>query len=266
MSENEPPSTPPKRFRVGVPPFLNVQPLIYGLKDHPAIQLYPQPPAHLAALLDQGELEAALVPSIDYWRNSRHWQLLPAGVIASQGEVLTVRVFSHQPLDRIEELSGDLDSHTSVVLVQVLWHLMYNRPLRVNPLNARDNLSNHQAILLIGDKVIPQLGRWEHELDLGLAWNQTTGLPFVFALWAAPIGSDVTELTAILNHSRQQGLAHIPEIATQMGLPHGFNPDQAERYLTHHLHFAFGDQENRGLQRFFEFVHQFKLSVGPPTS
>jgi chorismate dehydratase len=44
-----------------------------------------------------------------------------------------------------------------------------------------------EAVLLIGDKVVdPTRAGYAYEVDLGGAWRQMTGLPFVFAVWASP--------------------------------------------------------------------------------
>lgn len=252
----------PPRWRVGALPFLNAVPLIHGLDADPGIKLHRLPPAQLADALDAGRLDAALVPSIDYQRSGRDWLILPAPVIASAGPILTVRVFSRLPFDQLTALACDPDSHTSVVLAQVLWRLVYRRGLSVAPL-VRDPAGPRRAsaILLIGDKVIPQLGRWPYELDLGQAWTHCTRLPFVYAFWgvcADPAG-DWDPLVARLRRARASAAAQLDRLADGHGPRHGFTPPLARRYLRENLLYDPDPRLWQGLERFFDLADQLHL-------
>ncbi|MBK9471395.1 MAG: hypothetical protein IPO18_03810 [bacterium] len=92
------------------------------------------------------------------------------------------------------------------------------------------HLKEHEGILVIGDRCLAFDYRYRQEgeagnsiaLDLGQAWLDLTGLPFVFAAWAAAPGlprrlgmTGVGELTDLMTTSREYGLAHIEEIAAR---------------------------------------------------
>src|SRR5258708_38261687 len=53
-----------KPMKIGVVPFLNAQPLVWGMKDHH--QLFPVAPREMGALLKAGRLDVALAPIAAY--------------------------------------------------------------------------------------------------------------------------------------------------------------------------------------------------------
>ena len=244
------------RYRVGAVSFFNARPLIYGLDGHSKILLQTKVPAQLGRDLDSGAIDAGLVPSIDYQASRSDWLILPIAAIGSEGEVLTVRVFSQQPPDKIDCLACDTDSHTSVALARIIWHLQYGRSLTVKPLR---NIESEPAVLLIGDKVLGQLGRRPYELDLGEAWTRLTSLPFVYAFWAVPAETNVDALAEILQRACRDGLTHIDEIVERYAGQHGFDDEIARRYFADNIVFDFGTRQRQGLTRFYELAYQLQL-------
>lgn len=249
--------TGPPPWRVGVVSYLNVRPMLWGLEANPAIELCPAVPARLGEWIDTGRVHAGTVPVVDYQRSAREWQILPAGAIGSLGEILTVRLFSRAAPAELSTIHGDTDSHTSVILAQVLWRLCFGRELTVLPLEGDPRAPD--AVLLIGDKVLNHLGQWPFELDLGAAWTASTGLPSVTACWAAPADLDARELAAILETSRRAGLADLPAVARQYAPRHGFTPAAALAYLRDNLHYELGPAQQAGLRKFFQLACAYGL-------
>ena len=246
-------------YRVGSVYFLNSRPLTFQLEDQEEVSLDYAAPSSLAGAIEDGSLHAALIPSIDYQHSPNPLTILPVGAVCSVGEVLTVRVFSKTPLDQIETLYCDPDSHTSIVLAQIIWKLKFNRRLTIAPLQTSRECTDDSSILLIGDKVLEQLDQWPYELDLGLAWNQLTDLPFVYAFWVAPEMVEAGPLVDILRQAYLSGVANLSRIADLYGPQHGFDPALAEKYLSHHLSFTFGPQEMRGLAKFYQLACELDL-------
>jgi len=237
------------KFRIATVPYLNAEPLIFGLEQHPAVELLAAPPAQLADMLEIHRVQAALVPTIDFLPRRDLWHMLPVGAIGSPGEVLTVRVFSQQPPENLDLLAGDVESHSSIMLSRIIWRYHFKRNLTVTPLQGHPN--QHPAVLLIGDKVFPQLRRWPYELDLGKAWRDLTGLPFAFAIWAAHSHADVPELTDLLSIALHNGLANLDIIAQTKGPLHGFPPDDALRYFQKNMCYDLGPQQLKSIDRFY---------------
>ena len=246
-----------RRFRVGAPSFFNTRPLVFGVDEDERVALEFAPPAMLTDRLENGLLDAALAPSIDYQRTGEDWLALPVAAIGSAGAVLTVRVFARQRPEQIEHLVCDGDSHTSVVLAQIVWYLRYGKRLRVTPLQG--DISSASAVLLIGDKVLGQLGRWPEELDLGAAWTELTMLPFVYAFWMVPATLNAEVLVAILEKSYRAGRGHIDDVVSRYGQQHGFEREQGRGYLTENIRYEFGAAERAGLQRFYDLARELGL-------
>ena len=242
-------------WRLGVVSYLNAKPLIQGLGADPAVELVYDVPAKLPGLLDSGRVDAALVPVIDLGRHDRRWQIVSDACIGCDGESLTVRVFSRVPPESIRKLHVDGDSHTSVELARIIWRAEFGTELDLVPLVGNETVATCEAILLIGDKVVRNnLIDYDIETDLGSAWKSLTSLPFVFAVWAAPVGIECGWLARRLSESRDAGVAAAELIAADFGPGMGWPLAPAIRYLTTRLKFALGPRQREGLARFLELA------------
>ena len=92
-------------LKFGIHDFINAQPLSNALKtmgDWTKIEIHTNTPAHLADQLNRGELDLAMIPSIEYLKNSDRLRLLPGVSIASKNQVGTVLLVSKFPLETID--------------------------------------------------------------------------------------------------------------------------------------------------------------------
>jgi len=245
-------------LRVGAVSFFNARPLIYELDRYPHVQVTRIIPAKLPEAVNSGVFHTGLVPSIDYQLDGNDWLILPVAAIASDGPVLTVRIFSRQPLEKIHSLACDPDSHTSVTLAQIIWQLKFRRSLDITPLSSTIDAAD--AVLLIGDKVIGQLDRWPYQLDLGQAWTELTQLPFVYAFWAVAAQAKNTceTLVKILRQAYQHGTTNLDTVINRYAEEHGFDKTLARNYFAENIYFDFGPKEQQGLKKFYQLAHQFK--------
>ncbi len=214
---------PAKVIRLGTVCYLNARPLVAALEPRSDVELVCDVPARLGTLLDRGQVDAALVPLADLIRNAGRWRVVSDACIASEAETLTVRVFSRRPPNAIRTLAVDADSHTSVLLARLLWRRLFDCDLALDVIDvAATPLESLEAVLLIGDKVVdPRRASFAYEVDLGGAWRQHTGLPFVFAVWA--VRSDPAERVGhggpTLRDSGQPGAA-VPHGQSRATGPH----------------------------------------------
>ena len=237
---------------LGVVAFLNARPLVEGLDADPHVRLHYAVPADLPGMLEAGRVDAALIPAIDLARANGAWEQISDAGIACTGETLTVRVFSHVPPRQITTLHVDGDSHTSAALAQLIWRQWYKRPVRLEPLAAASTLNDCESVLLIGDKVVTTpTEEFEHTIDLGQVWKEWTELPFVFAVWAAPVGrSGNAELARLLNEARDHGLRCVTGIAARHAPSRGWPVELAARYLTECMTYKITPAARQGMARF----------------
>ena len=260
-------------LHLGVVSFLNARPLIAGLAQRTDLGLHENVPAALTDDLVAGTVDAALIPIVDVLRSQGRFHVLSDGCIASDGETMTVRVFSKIPPEQIESLWVDADSHTSVALVRLIWHHRFGRTLTLRRTSMYESSPNEfESVLLIGDKVVTaDMHDYPHQLDLGSAWKEQTGLPFVFAVWAYrnPTSGvngadtmsakptprfDTRAAAAILSSARDRGVKAAPEIATVEGPARGWPIETAHRYLTQCMKYKLDRRNMAGANLFGELA------------
>ena len=251
-------------LRVGGVSFLNAKPLIWGLEDAADVELHLDVPSRLLWGLERGQHDVALLPVIDYQRMDGLC-IVPSGGIGCDGGTLTVRVFSKRPVGEIRTLACDTDSHTSVALARILFAELYgNRPEFVDWSRQSPEDRHCDARLLIGDKVVcEEPAGFEHQVDLGAAWKELTGLPFVFAVWTARKGVDLGDLPARLEGAKREGLENVKQIVKRHAVPRGWPAGLAMQYLTVYLKFDVGARELEAISRFHELAARH--GVIPPS-
>ncbi len=175
-----------RQYQIGQVSYLNACPLGHGLEENSALKVHRKPPSQLCEMLNSGRADVALVPVVDYLANRHRWRVAVPYGICSKGKVWTVRIFSPVPLDQINEVTVDVDSHTSVQLTRVLFKRIQNREPRlvVGDFSMLPKKID-QPTLLIGDKAW-RMKEAPFIYDLGELWYQEFHLPFVLALWVSP--------------------------------------------------------------------------------
>jgi chorismate dehydratase len=253
-------------IRVGAVNYLNAKPLYYKLCDiAPDVRLTMEVPSRLAEQLAAGELDVALIPSVEYLRAAgRGYEIIPGFAIAARGPVRSVKLFSRVPWDRVERLALDAGSRTSQVLARIWLDEMHGvRPPQVEelPLGVPVLESTADAVLVIGDRAM----RVPHDpfldvVDLAEAWCELTSLPFVFAFWVARAGIELNELPAALEESRALGLADAAWLARTHGQRLGLDVGTCYDYLTRILSYDLGEPELAGLRRFAAMAARLGLA------
>lgn len=245
---------PAGTLRLGSVDSLNAVPLTRGLEDRVTFTT----PARLAVLLRAGALDAALLSVTELLANPGY-TALDGIAIASRGPVRSVLLAHRRPLRELETVHCDPASLTSVNLLRVLLAEQGIYP-RFEPLPDYAQASECDAVLLIGDRALDfAFAGHPHQLwDLGAAWWDRTGLPFVYALWTLRPGANATGLGAVLGAARARGLAELEAI---VAAEHRYPTDFCREYLTRNIRFELGAEEKRGL---IEFARRLRrLGNGP---
>lgn len=239
-------------LRVGRVDFINTFPLAWSLEHRLAPGTFEETlavPTRLNALLAGGDLDVANVSSIAYARNADDWVLLPSMCIASEGEVDSVNLVTDVPLPAIRSIAVTSQSAASVALVRVLFPTAEILP----------EGSPADATLLIGDEALRSaIDDPTPHHDLGELWFERTGLPMVFAVWAARRTVDSERLLE-LDHALASAVAdaseHAALVAEAAAERYGFPAGFLARYFEH-LQYRFTDRKREGLQRYFELAAQ----------
>ena len=263
------------KFRVAAVSFLNTIPLIDSLMsdvDVP-VALTRALPSRLAAMLESGTADVALVPVIEIFRG-RAAGLVPGTGIACRGAVDSVKLFYRGPLSEMTQVKADRGSRSSVALLNILLREMHGiaADFRETEPVPGDLPSAGEGLLVIGDRCFEFDRFLRHEsetgvqaLDLGQAWWEFTGLPFVFATWAVSDDflarasqAEIAQLIDLLTAARDKGLSRLPELAGReaalgrLGHKGEATAAAVAYYFRESLQYRLGAEEMAGLARFHE--------------
>ncbi len=260
-----PMTTTRKATRIGAVRYLNARPLTYALaQTAPWAEVIFDFPSRLADRLAAGDLDVAMIPSVEYARHPEY-RIVSDACISSQGPVLSVKLYGRVPAGKIATLALDEGSRTSAVLARVLLREQLGLQPEIQPLPLGGDISEvaADAVLLIGDRGMAAVnGKFEFVWDLGECWTNWSGLPFVFALWIARPEIELEKLGAALTQAREEGLRCLEEIAGRESPKLAISEVECLAYLRDHLHFYYGSREQAGLQRFFELAEQYGFLCG----
>lgn len=225
-------------FSIGGVPYGVGAPLLAGLDREPGVAFHKAPPTELIDRLRAGQLDAALVSSIEAIREPGY--LIAAGLgIACKREIRSVRAFRRRGVP-IRTVGLDRSSATSVTLLRLL--LAHPHAAAVAPDVAFTTITPTRTphelpqdlVLLIGDHGLAADPGSREVWDLGAEWRRWTGLPFVFAVWVLRPEVDHQRLLPVLHRARERG--------RQLGAVDG----------THGAaHYELDAEDLRGLQRFW---------------
>jgi chorismate dehydratase len=165
--------------------------------------------------------------------------------------VASVALFSQVPMEQIERVYLDYQSRTSVALAKVLLAQYWNKNVEFIAATEGyiDQISGTTAGVIIGDRALASLDQFDHIYDLGLAWKQHTGLPFVFAAWVAnkPIPADFMEAFDVANG---YGLTHLDEVIAL--IPTSEQVYDLHKYYTENISYELTQEKRKGLDKFLE--------------
>jgi chorismate dehydratase len=264
-----------QRPRVGHIQFLNCLPLYWGLARTGTLldlELTKDTPDKLNDQLVRGDLDIAPISLVEYLRNSDQLVAFPDIAVGCDGDVMSCVIVSQVPLDQLDghKVALGSTSRTAVRLAQLLLseaHQVRPEYFRCAP-DLDLMMQQAPAGVLIGDVALraslyqaPRLGLQVH--DLGAMWKNWTGLPFVFAVWAARNEyverepETVRQVHRAFLESRDVSLVEVANVAERGARWEAFDALLLEQYFTT-LDFRFGERQLAG-------VREFARLAGPTT-
>ena len=249
--------------RLGAVSYLNSEPHVHGLDGDPGFRLEREVPSRVARRLHAGEVDLGLVPSIEYAFGD--YAIVPGAAVGSRGPVRSVCLFHHGPLERVRRVALDTSSRTSATLVKILLRERLGRDPQYVPMGPGlvDMLAVADAALLIGDPALDHEGDVPR-LDLGEAWTQLTGLPFVYAFWAGRAGAVSAAGVRRLQSALAAGVEAMPGIAGRYGAGDPGRAAKYESYLRDNIVYRLGEEEQAGLREFYRRAHALSLIPAVP--
>ncbi len=240
--------------------YLNARPLWESLKDDPRLDLGLARPSELARSLAENEADVGLLP-VAAAATIGDLRLLRNMAIGARGKVRSVAIVSERPLHELASIALDLSSRTSVVLARLLLARRQLTPhlFGADPVTAVASVKDRTGALVIGDAALDVESRFTHRVDLAEDWFEWTGLPFVFAAWFARAGAVDAEQEDIFRVAKQKGLSRVDAIAAEHSARSGLDEASLRSYLTESIRYDLGDEELRGLERFWSEAASARL-------
>lgn len=240
-------------IRIGSVSYLNALPLLFGLRKGlmagKAILSIDYPSA-IASDLVSGKIDVGLVP-VAVIPQLREYHIVTDYGIGCNGDVVTVGLFSDVPIEEISEVMLDYQSRSSVALVQILLKHHWNISPKLIPAypGYEDRIQGRSAGVVIGDRAFVQRNRSKYTYDLGRAWKDFTGLPFLFAAWIAN-KKLTSDFISDFNEANQYGLSHIDEVVKTAN----YDQYDLQKYFTTDIDYHIDSAKLLALEKYLKYL------------
>ncbi len=249
--------------RVSVVSYLNSKPFLYGLQHSPIVRkisLTVDIPSKVAGKLAFNQTDIGLIP-VAGLEDLDEYYIVGNYCIGAVGKVKTVVLVADVPLEEVETILMDYQSRSSVLLAKVLARFYWKKQFKwENTCNDFQNVSigGKTAGVVIGDRVFEIENRFRFVYDLSEEWQKFTGLPFVFAVWAANKKIEPA-FESEFNSALELGLRVIKSISQteQVNYP---GVDIAG-YFDQNISFELNQQKRAGMNKFLELARKLEPAV-----
>lgn len=171
---------PEERYTLGRISYVNSLPFFQA--EYPEFDSFSAVPAELNARAARAGVDAAMISRWVYEGEiEKYYKVLPRYGIFSNGEVMSVKIFSKVPFESFPDASLYItpESGTSARAFAHLFRLKYGADILSMP---KAPLDSADAALLIGDAALAFKPR-EFCADLGEMWRAEIGIPMVYSVF-----------------------------------------------------------------------------------
>ena len=278
-----------QKLRISIVQYLNTAPLVWGFTNGPLAGKYDLSftvPSQCAEALRTGAADIAIIPAIEYQRIPG-LVVLPDLAIASQNRVRSLLIISKKSIEQVRTIALDRSSRSTQALTRILaaeyWKIE-PQFFEVKP-DLPAMIEKADAAMLIGDpalrisiaiekkSTVSPEGRAVcqasalgldrtgifHLYDVVGEWRRFTSLPAVMAVWAARPQTVTPEVLADFSASRDFGLSQISAISLEAARELDLPQRTLESYLRHNIDFTLGEDNRRGLERYFQEAAKLDL-------
>jgi chorismate dehydratase len=246
------------KIRISAVRYANTYPFIYGLRESgfdKKVVLEIDHPADCAAKLINGKVDIGLIP-VATLPQVKEYNIISEYCIGSNGIVKTVMLLSNCRFEEIETIYLDYRSRSSIILSKVLAKNFWKKEFRwMNTSRGFDfrNIGLKEAVVLIGDQCFEYKKSFRYGIDLSGDWKDFTGLPFIFACWAANKKLDADFLKEF-NAALSLGVKNIDLVVKMFGEAGTITGDSLKKYLTENIDYDFNDEKKRALKMFLDLM------------
>jgi len=218
-------------------------------------------PARCADLLAHGQVEAALVPVIEYQRIPE-LRVVPGVCVGSHSKVRSVVLISkYKDLKSVRSVALDASSRTSQALVKIIFkEFLHCEPeWKTCSSDAQGMLERNDAALLIGDPAMKIPPDDFHVYDLASLWREFTNTGFVFAMWMAR--ADTVEAISAVDFAgaRDEGLDQLEKIVSKCENDVPLSREEIREYLIDNITFQVDESLEQGMRLYFELAQKHGL-------
>lgn len=244
-----------KKIRVTAVSYLNTKPLLYGLFKSPVaaeLDLQLDIPSICAEKLRSGQADLGLVP-VAILPELTQAYIVSDYCIGAEGAVKTVCIYAEKPLEELKSIYLDYHSRTSVELARILVREFWKVKAELVPATPgfENKIQGDTGALLIGDRTMGLESKYPYVYDLGEAWMQHTGLPFVFAAWVSTRPLDPAFIQRF-NAALKLGLDYIPELIYLLPAQPDFD---LQTYYTQYISYPLTSGKKEALRLFLEKIN-----------
>jgi chorismate dehydratase len=251
------------KIKISAVSYLNTKPFMYGL-EHAAVKdniyISQDSPAICADKLLNDEVDIGLIPVAIIPQLSNPQVVVPY-CIGADGKVATVCLFSEVPIEKIKTIYLDYQSRTSVELVKLLCREYWKIDVQFAKTFPGYESEIHDSVagVIIGDRAIHLLSKFNYVYDLAEEWKRWTGLPFVFAAWVSnkSIGDDFLEA---FKRALQFGLDNRSRVIEKYSyLDH--EKFSVSNYLNNNIRYILTEDKQQALEFFLRKLQPEKAVV-----
>lgn len=247
----------PTKYRISLVSYLNTKPFLYGLQHAEEARQFALEldiPSVGGQKILNNTVDIGLVP-VAVLAKLQDARIISDYCIGADGDVKSVCLFSHVPIEEIQSVYLDYHSMTSVQLVQILFREYWkSQPVYLEAQTGYiDQIQGTTAGLIIGDRALHMFHQFPYVYDLSAAWKAMTGLPFVFAAWITR--RDIPEnVIEGLNKALGYGLSQIDKVV-ELYAGQQFDQETVRTYFTHNIDYHLDGVKRKALETFIGKIH-----------
>jgi chorismate dehydratase len=250
---------------IGVSEASYLRPLWHGLRNSEGqFDLRVDIPVQLPLSLQQrtGNLRCAFLSPIDYARHGGDYCIVPGVAISSIDRSNTIQLFINPDVEDIGKIAVDIRVTSEIVLAKIILAEKYpnsetsKKTPQFLPMlpNRVEMLRKADAALIVNLHPVEKVEEKPFALDLVEEWNDMTGLPYVHGCWVGHDEEDMGGVVRELLRSKEQGMAHLGQIADILAAEKNLSRQFASQYLSI-FSYEFGELEQASMTEFMKYAY-----------